>query len=145
MDRRRTQWLLRGHEGVRNVLYKDSKGIETFGIGHNAHEPISEAAISQIFQDDLTNVLGELNMNFSWFSGMDDVRQAAIIDMVFNMGMPTFSEFRKTIGFMEAGDYWNASKEILRGSGPGGMSRYYADVGVRAERISQKLETGEWV
>lgn len=144
MNRTKTEDLIARHEGVRNQMYKDSKGIETIGIGHNLREPISDKAVSQIFQDDLDIVLADVRRVFLWFDELDDVRQAAVIDMVFNMGLPTFQKFRNTISFLERGEYISAAAEILRGSGPGGKSRYYDDVGVRAERISRMLETGEW-
>lgn len=144
MNRARTEALLRRHEGVKNTAYKDSKGIWTIGIGHNLNEPISDLAVSRIFQDDLDSVVAEIQRNFSWFDRLDEVRQAAIIDMVFNMGMPTFSTFRKTIRFIEQDNWYEASREILRGS-RGGRSQYAIDVGPRADRISQMLETGEWL
>ena len=144
MDRERIETMLRLHEGVKNTAYKDTKGIWTIGVGHNMEEPISNAAVSQIFQDDLNIVIAEAESKLSWFSDMDEVRQAAIIDMLFNMGMPTFLKFKKTIGYLQEGDYESASAEILVGSGPGGKSRYYHDVGKRAETISQMLMTGEW-
>ena len=52
--------------------------------------------------------------------------------------------FKKTLGFMEAGEYDLAADELLRGTGEGGKSRYYVDVGQRAEEISEMIRTGQW-
>ena len=145
MDWERVEALLRRHEGTRDRMYEDSKGTPTIGIGHNLHEPISEAAISQILNDDLRNAYDEVSVRCSWFLDLDDVRQAAIVDMVFNMGLPTFLKFRNTIAFLRAGNYHEAGEEILRGTGKGGKSQYYIDVGPRAERIRHMIQTGEWL
>ena len=143
--RYKLEQMLRVHEGVKHKMYLDSKGIETIGIGHNLRDvPISDEAVSLIFQTDLENAIEEVERMFRWYTKLDDVRKAAIIDMIFNMGLPTFLTFKKTIDYLDEGDYESASAEILVGSGPGGKSRYYADVGRRAETISQMLMTGEW-
>ena len=145
MNREKVESLLELHEGKRNRMYLDSKGIETIGIGHNLRDvPLSDAAVSQIFQDDLDDVIREAHNSFPWFVRLDEVRQAAICDMLFNMGLPTFKTFKRTIGYLENSQYVDAGQEILRGSNPDGKSRYYHDVGRRAERISMMLQTGLW-
>ena len=144
MDRERIETMLRHHEGVRNVAYQDTKGIWTVGVGHNLNEPLSDAAVSQIFQDDLTNVIIEAENAFPWFHELDEVRQAAVIDLLFNMGLPTFLTFVNTITHIAGGRFDEAGDELLRGSAPGGISWYYHDVGRRAETISRMLKTGEW-
>ena len=43
-------------EGWRNRMYLDSLGIPSIGVGHNLRDvPISDAAVEQIFADDLTD------------------------------------------------------------------------------------------
>ena len=32
--------------------------------------------------------------NLPWFNELDDVRKRVIVNMVFNMGMPTFKRFK---------------------------------------------------
>ena len=141
LDKLRT--LLALHEGREKYPYKDTRGILTIGIGHNLQEGLSDEAIDFIFEEDLSNKLQDAE-TLPWFDELDEVRKAAILDMLFNMGLPTFRRFRRTIDFMAAGMYTEASEEILRGSRPDGKSHYYAQVGKRAERISAMLRTGEW-
>lgn len=136
--------LIEFHEGRERKLYKDSRGIWTIGVGHNIQERgLSDAAIDFIFTEDLEDVLQDAN-TFPWFASLDPVRQAAIIDMLFNMGLTVFRRFRRTIAYIQRGEYDRAGEEILRGSRPDGKSHYYAQVGPRAVRISNMLKTGEW-
>lgn len=136
--------MIERHEGRERFLYKDSRGIYTIGIGHNIqYNGLSDAAIDFIFQEDIAEVLQDAQ-TFPWFGALDPVRQAAIIDMLFNMGLPVFRQFRKTIAYMSRGEYDSAGEEILRGSRPDGKSHYYAQVGPRAVRISKMLKTGEY-
>ena len=139
-----TKAMLERHEGSRNTPYQDSKGIWTVGIGHNMSGPLSAYVITRIFEEDMTVVIDELTNNFQWFSGLNDARQGALIDLAFNMGMPTLLTFKKTLGYLSAGDYDDAAEELLRGTAPGDISWYYHDVGTRAEEISRMIRTGEW-
>lgn len=136
--------MLVKHEGKELTMYQDSKGIWTVGVGRNMTRPISEAVCQLMLTEDINDVIAECERSFDWFHNLDEVRRAAIIDMVFNMGMPTFKTFRNTISFMANAQYLSAGAEILRGSGPGGKSRYWVDVGNRALEISEMLKTGHW-
>lgn len=137
--------LIRRHEGYRNDMYKDSKGIWTIGVGHNLEEHgLSDAAVDFILEEDLQMVIDECRKKLKFFRDLDEVRQAAIIDMVFNMGMPTFLTFKKTIRFIEQGLLHSAANEMLRGSSPDSKSKWYSQVGPRALRISEMMKTGEW-
>lgn len=138
--------LVSAHEGGHMLkMYEDSKGILTVGVGHNIEERgISQAVSELMFEEDLQITVDECSQRFSWFNDMGEVRQAAIVDMVFNMGMPTFRTFTNTISYLSNRSYLSASMEMLRGTGPEGKSKWYNDVGSRALTISKMVETGEW-
>jgi len=130
--------LIKKHEATRARMYKDSRGIETIGIGHNLRDkPISNEAIEQIFQDDLYGVIGEVSQSFTWYTDLNEVRQAVILDMVFNMGLAGFKLFTKTIKFLANGEYTAASIEMMD-------SLWSSQVGSRADTLSNMLRTGEW-
>jgi lysozyme len=136
--------LIELHEGRSNRLYKDSRDIWTIGIGHNIQEQgLSDKVIDIIFGEDLEGVIADCE-TLSWWHRMDWVRQCAVVDLVYNMGMPVFRRFRQTIAYLERSEYDLAGDEILRGSRPDGKSHYYAQVGPRAVRISRMLKTGAW-
>lgn len=144
MNLEKTRQLIELHEGRERNMYKDSRGIWTIGIGHNIQERgLSDAAIDFIFHEDIADVVDDCQ-TFHWFDNLDEVRQAAVIDMVFNMGLSVFRGFRRTIAYLENGEYDLAGSEILRGSRPDGKSHYYAQVGQRAVTISRMLKTGAW-
>ncbi len=62
MDRKLLEQELAMDEGKKDKMYLDERGVPTIGIGHNLRDdPISNAAISQIFQDDVNAVIAELH------------------------------------------------------------------------------------
>ncbi len=125
------------------TMYDDSLGIPTIGYGRNMQKPISNAVADLMFEEDFAEALGGAS-SFPWFDQLDEVRQSVVINMVFNLGYPRFSKFQNTIMFLSKGLYQAAGEEILKGSGPNGKSKWYAQVGRRAERLSNMLKTGEW-
>lgn len=137
--------MLIRHEGERLDMYRDSKGLWTIGVGRNIQERgITQSESRFMLETDIDICREELRRAFVWYPVMDEVRQSAMIDLALNMGVPTLKTFTKMMGFMELGEYDLAAAELLRGSGEGGKSRYYVDVGARAEEISAMIRTGEW-
>ena len=128
------------HEGSRKRMYKCSAGFNTIGVGHNLDaNPISELAIQTILNDDVAVVEQEINSIFTpkELSEMGDVRYYTLLNIAFNLGIPTLKKFKKTIQFIKAKDWYEASKEILR-------SRWAVQVGNRSKQLSEQLRTGEW-
>ena len=120
------------------MMYKDSLGIETIGIGHNLRDkPISDKVIDLLFEEDLKEVEVLLDKNLPWWAEQDEVRQAALIDLCFNMGIGSLMGFRNTLAAWKAGDYSGASVGLQN-------SKWYTQVGNRGPRIVKMVETGEW-
>ena len=137
--------LLIRHEGLRLMPYKCPAGKLTIGVGHNIEDNgITEAEALFILSNDMQTADRELAEAFAWYPLLSDVRRAAMIDLAINMGMPTLQTFRKTMAFMRTRDYAEAAAELLRGTGAGGKSRYYLQVGQRAETIAAMIKSGEW-
>lgn len=105
--------MLERHEGCRATPYIDSVGAQTIGIGHNLHKPLSRAAIMQIFRDDLADATNECLHAFPWFADLTEVRQYAVVDMCFNLGLPRLLKFTKFLTAMDRGDYEAAANEML--------------------------------
>jgi len=105
--------MLERHEGCRTTPYIDSVGVQTIGLGHNLHKPLSRAAIMQIFRDDLADAINECHHAFPWFADLTEVRQYAVIDMCFNLGLPRLLKFTKFLTAMDRGDYDTAANEML--------------------------------
>lgn len=105
--------MLERHEGYRPTPYIDSLGVQTIGIGHNLHRPLSRDAIMHILRDDIAAATNDCVHNFPWFSDLDESRQQAIINMCFNLGVERLKKFIKFLAAMELGNYDTAANEML--------------------------------
>ena len=67
---------------------------------------------------------------------LSEVRQAVIVDMVFNLGFSRFRKFKKMNAAINKRDYKTAAEELLN-------SRYARQVGSRATRLAKMMETNK--
>lgn len=126
---------LREHEGVRLFPYTDTVGKMTIGCGRNLTDNgISQATCDQMLDEDIGHALDGLH-TFSWFSELDDVRQRALIDLAFNVGLTRLHGFRLMLAAIESGDYEEAAKQML-------TSRWASQVGQRAVRLAGMMASG---
>lgn len=132
--------LIREHEGEVNHAYQDSLGYWTIGVGrmidrkmggHITHE---EAMF--LLDNDIAKCR-EVADQFTWFRSLDEVRQAAILDLLFNLGETKYLKFVQFNAAMSVKDYPWAVEELKE-------SRWYSQVGRRAPRLCSMLLTGEW-
>jgi lysozyme len=122
-------------EGRRNKMYLDSKKIPSIGIGHNLRDkPISNAAVDQIFADDVADSVADIRKLFT-FDELSDNRKAVVLNMMFNLGLSTFSQFVNTIAAVNRGDYAAAATGML-------ASLWARQVGDRAERLAKLMKEG---
>lgn len=127
--------MLQRHEGLRLKPYECTAGKITIGYGRNLEDVgISEIEAMVMLRNDIEQCYDELNV-FSWFSDLDQVRQEALVDMLFNLGLPTFLEFKKTLKFVAEGKYSQAAEEMLR-------SKWANQVGDRAKELAYMMDTG---
>lgn len=130
---------LRRHEGIRLKPYRDTVGKLTIGIGRNLDDKgISEAEASFLLDSDIASVLESLDNAFPWWKKLDDVRQRVLADMCFNMGIGGLLGFTNMLSAVRAENYRAAAAEML-------SSRWAIQVGNRAKRLSQMMETGQEV
>lgn len=129
-------------EGEVLHAYEDSEGYLTIGVGHLIDKRrggrISKEISRMLLREDIHNAKIDAQANLPFLSMLDPVRRDVVINMVFNMGIATFLEFRKTIQYLRDGDYKGAAREMLD-------SRWAQQVGPRALRLSQMMESGEYV
>lgn len=136
--------LIERHEGNERYPYRCPAGKLTIGIGRNLDDRgISPDEAHYLLRNDVAIAEKELAETFAWYPTLDRARQNAMIDLFINMGMPTLKLFRKFLYNMGSDNFDEAAAELLRGTGPGGKSRYYAQVGKRAETIAEIIRTGE--
>jgi len=104
--------MLRQHEGVRNTVYLDSVGIETIGVGRNLKEVgLSDDEIDYLLINDINRCKEEAK-RLSWYGDLDSVRKEAILNLLFNLGMPRFSGFKNALSAMEEHNYPLAADEF---------------------------------
>lgn len=131
-------------EGLRQKPYKDSVGKLTIGIGHNLDDKgLSLAAIKFIFEEDVAEATVLLDRHLPWWKNVDEVRQRAILNLAFNLGVGPSDEdpkgklltFTNTLAAMARGD-WEAAANGLS------ASKWAGQVGIRATRIITMIRTG---
>ncbi len=127
---------LRRDEGVAHKPYRDTEGILSIGVGRNLEDRgISDEEIDFLLANDLQWVVVDLDRGAPWWREMTTNRQRALANMVFNLGWPRLSGFRKMLAALEAGDYDEAANQALD-------SRWAIQVGARAERIAELFRSG---
>ena len=127
---------MRFHEGVRNKVYKDHLGIETIGVGRNlVDRGLSDEEVDYLLTNDITIVENELDNGLSWWRDLDEVRQRALADLAFNMGLPRLHGFVKMLDALQRRDYHAAADELLD-------SKYAKQVGERSNRVAEMIRTG---
>ena len=104
--------LIAKHEGKKLEMYMDTVGVPTIGYGHNLQTPISEKAAMQILEDDVKVAVAELDENMMWWRDLPEKAQIVLASMVFNLGFPRFSRFKKMIAALENRDYAEASAQM---------------------------------
>ena len=130
--------LIKIDEGCRLKVYKDIKEINTIGWGRNLDDVgITQSEADLLLHHDLANVIGGIAIAFPWFNYLSEVRQAVVINMVFNMGLPRFKLFKNTIRYIHSELWSHAAAEILD-------SKAARELPIRYNRLSQMMLTDKW-
>lgn len=135
------------HEGEILHTYKCPAGKLTIGVGHNLEAnpieglgpgcEISHERAMDILRKDVAACISALHKHLPWFGGLDEVRQAILTDMCFNLGTWGLLGFKNTLAAIQSGEYEKASVMMLQ-------SKWAKQVGRRATRLSAMMKTGEW-
>ena len=145
MDRNAVFEQLKIDEGVVYEVYHDHLGYPTFGVGHLITEsdpehgcpvgtPVSEERVAEAFESDLNTAVAECAVLYGrgWHKFPDEVKQI-LVNMMFNLGRPRLSKFKKMQAALYRDDWETAAAE-------GRDSLWYRQVGNRAERLMTRLE-----
>lgn len=127
---------LKRDESERFKPYKCSAGKTTIGIGRNLDDVgISPDESAYLFANDVARAENDVRMFFLGFDAMTDARQRALVNMMFNLGVTRFSEFKKMIHAVNACDWNEAANQALD-------SKWSRQVGERSVRIASLLRQG---
>jgi lysozyme len=136
MNREKLIAQLEIDEDRRKIIYKDTLGKITGGVGRNLSDrPFSDDEIDLMLKNDIAFVERELDRRIPWWRKLDDVRQNVIANMAFNMGVPRLLGFSMTLDLVNSGRFDAAAEEMLR-------SRWAVQVGDRAKRLSTMMRKG---
>ena len=130
---------LRIHEGVRSHVYKCSSGLETIGVGRCIAQGslgLSDDEIDYLLENDIKRCKQEL-VSLSWFIDLNPVRQDALVNLCFNLGLTRLLGFKNAMAAMATGDYDKAAEEFLD-------SRWSRQVGQRSLEVAHMIRTGEY-
>lgn len=129
---------LKKHEGLRLKPYRCTSDRLTIGYGRNLDaNGITEGEAEYLLRNDIKSCIRDAR-TFKWFNDLNESRKWVIVNLIFNMGLKRFSQFKKTISLIEEEKYIEASKEMLK-------SRWAKQVGFRAEELSMQMEIGQFV
>lgn len=130
--------LLYRHEGYRRRPYRCTAGKLTIGIGRNIEDAgVDRVEAMFLLMNDIQTCMADLVSIFPDYHGIGDARKAALVDMRFNLGASGFRSFRNMIAAVKQNDWRRAALEMMD-------SRWYNQVGSRAGRLTEMMETGKW-
>ena len=139
MNRHKLKQEIIADEGMVKHIYKDHLGYPTFGVGHLILEsdpefgkpdktPVSEDRVNECLEKDLDTVLNECKILYSDFDDLPEEVQHIVANMMFNMGRPRLSKFKKMIKAIQEGNWLEAGYQMKD-------SRWYKQVTNRADRL----------
>ena len=135
------------HEGLRFQVYDDydgkpivkghtCQGHPTIGIGRNLADPgVDMHEVEMLLERDMKRAHVDAKSVISNFDELSVNRRAVLVNMVFNLGKPRFSKFKKMISAVESGQFAAAASEMLD-------SRWAVQVKQRAIELSRLMKHG---
>jgi lysozyme len=133
--------MLKRHEGVESHAYHCSENKVTIGVGRNVDKSgglgLSDDEVDYLLQNDIDRVSSELDSEYDWFAGLDDVRQDVMVDISFNLGQTRLRAFKKALSAMAEGDWSEAADQFMD-------SRWSGQVGNRAKELTEMIRTGSY-
>lgn len=115
-------------------------GKLTVGIGRNIEDVgITHLEAYHLLDNDIDRAIAQVVGRFAWIEEHDPVRQAVLVELMFNMGPETLKQFVNTLAAFKRKDYVAAAEGLKK-------SRWYQQVQPsRSARIISMLLTGVWV
>jgi len=123
-------------EGLRLFPYEDETGHITIGVGRNlTNDGISSPEAITLLMNDIQAATTALSQNYPWTDVVDEVRREVLINMVFNLGIGDFSQFREFLAAVQVGNWQEAANKMLD-------SEWARQVGPRAQRLAIQITEG---
>ena len=130
---------LKRDEGVVKHAYRDHLGYQTIGVGFLVDKRrgggIPDAVIDFWLDYEIEKRRNALKAILPFFNALDEVRQDALVNMAYQLGVNGLLGFNRTLHYMQRGDYELAAKEALD-------SNWAKQTPERAARIAKQIKTG---
>ncbi len=122
-------------EQNKHVVYFDSEGYATLGYGRLVDSKLPGSGLTDeeamyLLRQDVTKSIDELERAFPFYKDLPGICKEAMVNMVFNLGMPRLKKFKKMLAAIEAGDGEQAYVQALD-------SKWADQVKGRATRIAE--------
>jgi lysozyme len=131
--------VVKADEGLELEPYLDSLGVLTVGYGTNITQ-IDEREAEWLLEHRLGKAFAACQRAFPWFPQLTPVRQAVVLMMAYQLGLPRLLGFKRMLAAMPAaiasGDYSVVEFEMLD-------SKWAkSDSPARARRHARAMRTG---
>ena len=131
-------------EGIKHEIYLDHLGLPTMGVGHLITEwdeeygkpvgtPVSEERVNNCLTQDIHVTIQECKKLYEDFDVLPVDAQHIIANMMFNMGRPRLSKFKKMKEAVDQRDWFEAAYEMT-------ASKWATQVLNRAMRLIQRMK-----
>ena len=134
-------------EGRVNAVYLDHLSLPTIGIGHLVIESdpeyglevgtrVDDERVNELFEQDIQVTISECEKLFSNFNDLPDEVQKICANMMFNLGRPRFSKFKKFHTALLNKDWQECAIQMED-------SRWHKQVTNRANRLISRMRAVE--
>ena len=135
---------LKRDEGCVNSIYLDHLNLPTTGIGHLINEwdeeygkpvgtPVSEERVNELFDKDVQVTIEECEQLFGNFQDLPEEVQQILANMMFNLGRPRLSKFRRLCKAVAERDWQEAAVQMED-------SKWHKQVPNRANRLISRMK-----
>tara|TARA_R110002126_G_scaffold45391_1_gene128760 strand:- start:1437 stop:1871 length:435 start_codon:yes stop_codon:yes gene_type:complete len=132
---------IKEHEGYRDMVYLDSRGLATIGYGHLVTEEDNfepkvqypKAQLLELFKKDLDRAEKEADELVGQIEELHIVAKDCVIEMCFQLGKNGVRKFTKMLLALEERDYKTASLEMLD-------SKWHNQTPERCKMLSSLME-----
>ena len=135
---------IQSDEGRVNSVYLDHLNLATVGIGHLIKESdpeyglpvgtvVDDERVNELFDQDIKVTLSECEQLYGNFNDLPEEVQKILANMMFNLGRPRLSKFRKLCKAVADRDWQECAVQMED-------SRWHKQVTNRANRLISRMK-----
>ena len=136
---------IQNDEGRVNSVYLDHLSLPTIGIGHLIKESdpehglpvgtvVDDERVNELFDQDIKVTLSECEQLYGNFNDLPEEVQKILANMMFNLGRPRLSKFRKLCKAVADRDWQECAVQMED-------SRWHKQVTNRANRLISRMKS----